>query len=654
MAPTPTPISSGSRSRLRGLARRLDIAVTYTSAWGRPVAVPDSTIVSIIESLGISTTGRGWIPRASAAIDATEAAINIDPVLVAWDGAFDAAASFARVDKGSIVVRDEYGVDVTAVVLGDDRLPFGYYDIAVDATSALLISAPRHLPRPTARNTCVFAPLYALRPPDSSRWADLRELDAFVSWVGQAGGDGILTLPLLAGFFDHPSEPSPYAPASRSMWNELYAVVERPSVDAHGTFVDYDAAYVATRNGIENIGRAIDHDPSMARDYLQFLEAHPTVDEYARFRAAGEQHGRNWRQWPDTMRDGSVAAADIDPTRARYHSVGQWLIHTQLAEVARRARDVGISIGLDLAVGTHGDGFDVWAHQGLFACGVTVGAPPDAYFPGGQGWGFPPAHPERTRANGYRLFRAALRHHLSVATVLRLDHVMGLARLYWIPDGSTPDEGTYVHTNLDEHLAIVCLEAHRAGATIVGENLGIVPPEIEAARDEHHMLGISIAYGALEDPLRARAPLTASADTVAAFGTHDMATFEGFVHGDDLADRIALGLGDPADATTQAQRRKAAIARASDARGIEPGTDDLYRVLSRELANSEAPWFVVSLEDLWGERLPQNVPGTSTERPNWRRRAKYGLDEVPDRSLATLRAIVQARHTGGGAPDQSH
>ena len=636
------------------MARRLGIAVTYTSAWGRPVGVPDSTIVSIIESLGISVIGRGWMSRASAALDARDATTSIEPVLVAWDGVFDATASFARVDTRAIAVHDEHGVDVTTVVIGNDRIPFGYYDVSVDTTSALLISAPRHLPQPTGRNTCVFAPLYALRPAEASRWADLRELDALAAWVAAAGGNAILTLPLLAGFFDHPSEPSPYAPVSRSMWNELYAVVERPSLDARGTFVDYDAAYGATRHGIEDIARSVDRDPSSAGDYLQFLATHPTVSDYACFRAAGEQYGRNWREWPVTMRDGSIVPADIDMTRARYHSVAQWLIHTQLADVTRRARDIGISVGLDLAVGTHADGFDVWAHQSLFARGASVGAPPDAYFPSGQGWGFPPPHPERTRRDGYRLFRAALRHHLSVATVLRLDHVMGLARLYWIPDGATPAEGTYVRTHLDEHLAIVCLEAHRSGATIVGENLGIVPPEIESARDEHNMLGIAVGYGALEDPLRSREPLTAPPDTVATFGTHDMATFEGFVHGDDLADRIALGLGDPADATAQAQRRQAAIAQASDARGIEPGSDDLYRVLACELAQSAAPWFVVSLEDLWGERLPQNVPGTSTERPNWRRRAKHGLNEIPDRSLVTLRAIVQARHAGGAEPDRSH
>ncbi len=318
-------------------------------------------------------------------------------------------------------------------------------------------------------------------------------------------------------------------------------------------------------------------------------------------------------------------------------------MHTQLRELAGRARDRGVAIGLDLAVGTHPLAYDVWADQGSYATLASVGAPPDAFFPGGQVWGFPPPRPAEMRRRGYRDLRSALRHHLQIATLLRIDHVMGLMRLFWIPDGAPPAAGTYVHASLDEQLAVVCLEAWRAGASIVGENLGLVPDEIDDALHEHGLLGMTVAYGQLSDPHRAGDQLVASSTDVASFGTHDMATFSGFVAERDLDDRVALGQGDPNDAETARAERRAAIGIAARARGIDTSPPALFDALSVELGATDAPWVVVTVDDLFDEAEPHNVPGTTDERPNWLRRARHPIAHAPVAATDRLRRVADAR-----------
>jgi 4-alpha-glucanotransferase len=626
------------------LASRLGIATSYTGAWGEQVHVTDATLIAVCAAMGIPTETHDWIAAAHHALDAQDAAEILAPVVVAWDGRIDVDTVLARVpDRTTVTLTDEEGTDRTVLLHTAAPLPYGYHSLTAGPDTALVISAPRRLPAPEGRGVCVFAPLFALRPAEPVRGPDLRELDELVTWAAAHGATGVLTLPLLASFLDPPAEPSPYAPASRAMWNDLYAVVDRPAVDTHGPTIDYDALAAASEAGLAATAAALDQDPFAAGAFLRYLAAHPEVGHYARFRAAGERHGRDWRRWPTALRDGTIETTDVDPTRVHRHAVGQWLVQTQLEELAARARARGVVLGLDLAVGCHRDSFDVWAHQDEFATGCSVGAPPDTFFPGGQVWGFPPPHPVAARRSGYRDLRAALAHHLRVASLLRIDHVLGLRRLFWVPDGAPAAAGTYVFTPLDEQLAVVGLEAHRAGATVVGENLGLVPPEIDAALAEHGLLGMTVAYGALEDPARAGRPLTAPVGDVAMFGTHDMATFAGFVAATDCADRVALGLGDPADAHDQAARRHTAIAAAAAARGVPATAAGLYGVLAAELAASPAPWVTIALEDLWDEREPHNVPGTSTERPNWRRRAAHPLTDLPPGTEDRFGRIIVAR-----------
>ena len=210
--------------------------------------------------------------------------------------------------------------------------------------------------------------------------------------------------------------------------------------------------------------------------------------DYARFRAVGERHGPRWQAWPDALARGTVGADDYDVAVAARHVYAQWSMDTQLAAVSDRLARRGQHLYLDLPVGCSPEGFDTWIDRHAYGWGASVGAPPDAFFAAGQNWGFPPVRPAVARAEGHRLLAECLRHHMAHAGMLRLDHVMGLHRLFWVPDGMEATAGTYVRYPTAEQFAVVAIESSRAGCRVVGEDLGTVPDEVREAMDRHRVL----------------------------------------------------------------------------------------------------------------------------------------------------------------------
>jgi 4-alpha-glucanotransferase len=260
------------------------------------------------------------------------------------------------------------------------------------------------------------------------------------------------------------------------------------------------------------------------------------------------------------------------------------------------------------------------------------------FFPSGQNWGFAPQLVDAAIASGHEYFIECVRNHLRHSSLLRIDHVMQFRRLYWIPDGFSATEGVYVKYPFEHYLAILCLESHLAGVPIVGENLGIVPAEVDDALETHGLLGTWVAYGAIDGARNGR-PLDEPAPwALAAVNTHDMPTYRGFVAGADLQVRFDFGLIDRDELTTLRTERtddvRAAAARLRDAGWLDDrDLDDpaaVYRALLRSLAASDAPIVLANLEDLWGETEQQNVPGTTVERPNWRRLTHPRVDELDD------------------------
>jgi 4-alpha-glucanotransferase len=295
-----------------------------------------------------------------------------------------------------------------------------------------------------------------------------------------------------------------------------------------------------------------------------------------------------------------------------------------------------------MPLGTHPDGYDVWRYRDDFASGVSVGAPPDDFFPGGQDWGFPPIHPRRARELGYSYVRACLRHVFRHAGVVRLDHVIGLHRQYWVPHGMPADRGVFVRYPAEEWYAAISLEAHRHGTAVVGEDLGTVPPAVHGGMRRHDMLrSYVVQYEAV--PARDELPRPRRA-SLASLNTHDMPTFSAFWRALDIDDRAEDGLLDRADVDAERRARAhvretiVATLRSDDLLGDAPEEREVLSALLAWLGASDARFVIVTLEDLWGERRPVNVPGVGG-RPNWRGRAARSLDEI--RQDAAIRAILE-------------
>jgi 4-alpha-glucanotransferase len=319
----------------------------------------------------------------------------------------------------------------------------------------------------------------------------------------------------------------------------------------------------------------------------------------------------------------------------------QWIAHEQMSALSQNSA----GLYLDLPLGVNPDGYDVWRERDSFVPGVAVGAPPDNLFLGGQNWGFPPLHPGVSREHAHHHLKAVLRHHMHHAKMLRIDHVMGLHRLYWVPDGMAATDGVYVNQAHDELYAILCLESQRHGTVIVGEDLGTVPGFVRESMDTHGLHRMYIAQFDLRaDSNHAIGPVVPG--SVASLNTHDTPTFAGFCSGRDIDDLVDLGLIDPAGAPGMHAHRAAQVRAAEiflHARGLIAAPGDraaLVRGLIQFLADSEAMTVLVNLEDLWLEPVPHNVPGTVNERPNWRRKTRISLDEM-EASPAVLEPLKQ-------------
>ncbi|HLN87528.1 MAG TPA: 4-alpha-glucanotransferase, partial [Candidatus Limnocylindrales bacterium] len=480
------------------------------------------------------------------------------------------------------------------------------------------------------------------------------------------GGHAVATLPMLASFLDEPFNPSPYAPVSRLFWNELFLDVERiaelqQSSEAKNIMtasfatemqrlsalplVDYHRLMTLKRKVLEALTRSLLSQASERRDnFERYVATHPVAQDYAAFRAKTERERQSWLNWPVENRDGVLRREDFDADAKLYHLYVQWQCEEQTAALRDHARACGTALYLDFPLGVNRDGYDVWRLREQFALHMSGGAPPDGLFVKGQNWGFPPLHPELIRQQGYRYYIDCLRHHMSTAGMLRIDHVMGLHRAYWVPEGFDATDGVYVHYCAPEFYAILNLESHRHQVEIVGENLGTVPDYVNQAMTRHNIRGIHVGqFGVNADPATAldeiRAPV------VACLNTHDTATFMGFWQAKDIDDRVALGLLEEAAAVNErsyrAAQREALIAflRTRELLTDDTSAGAVFKGWLSYLAEQSDAFLQISLEDLWLEPAPQNVPGTWRERPNWQRRARYSLEEL--RQMRTHHDFLQ-------------
>ena len=577
-------------------------------------------------------------------------------------------------------------------------LGIGRYHLALEGHSArthLIVAPPAcHLPETLARRARSFglaAHLYSLRRAGDQGVGDFTTLAEALSATARAGGSVVGVNPLHALFPDDRERASPYHPSDRRRLDPIYVdlaaiqdfhdspqaqqalsrravQLERLTSRSH---VDYPAAWALKREILLECHRRFQqrdtNDPSV-QDYRQFVhEAGSALRQFVAFTCLSANHaGMPWWQWPEPSRRPTPAtltqAAESNLALAEFTRYTQWLADRQLQHAASVGFDAGLGVGLyrDLAVGAAPDGAEAWAVQDALAQSVSVGAPPDPFSPEGQVWGLPPLLPRSLHATGYTHFEQLLAANMRHAGALRIDHVMGLQRLFWVPQGASAAEGAYVAYPFDELLGVLQLESHRTRCLVVGEDLGTVPEGFRDRLAEAQVLSYRVFWFERGDT-GWRRPEDYPTLAAACVSTHDLPTIAGWWQGADLDEQASLHPLRPEAAA--AERRARELARQQLAQqqaewgclrpagDAQPTAVAIASALHRTLARTPCALRLVQADDLDGAVEALNVPGTDRERPNWRRRLSVDTNEIWETLLghdARLALATETREKGSG------
>ena len=511
------------------------------------------------------------------------------------------------------------------------KLPLGYHTLELQAdgdkvAQSFILCAPELKVKAEVKKKSwgAFAPLYGLRRQGNWGIGDLTDLAELQSAIHEHGASFFGTLPILASIIDGPgADPSPYSPVSRLFWNEIFLDVDvlakdNPAAQALIAQESFQQEQERLRKlpmvdyiGVAKLKRLILNllaqeffvsGKNKIPAYQDFLKHNSFVEDYAKFRAQGDERELEYHLYVQFQMDEGLK---------------------NLGDQAKAGKTAGLY--LDFPVGVSRTGFDALKFASSFVNNLSSGAPPDMVFAGGQNWGFAPLHPHNLREEGYRYFIECMRQHMRHAQVLRLDHVMAFTRIYSIPAGVDPKSGGYIRYRAEEFFAVLAIEAFRADVTIVGEDLGTVPSSMRKALNENNCLGMWVLpFESGESPTRAA--LKARTKSLACLNTHDMVPWAGFCVGKDAEIFHKLGVfnGKLADDATVGRKHTLSVWRK------DVHVDDnsgLFIKLTELMAQGPCELFLLTMEDLWGEVEPQNVPGTWREHPNWRHKLKLPTHE---------------------------
>jgi 4-alpha-glucanotransferase len=554
----------------------------------------------------------------------------------------------------------------------DLMLPLGYHQASNGSKTMRLIVTPERAfsPEP-GKYAGLGVMLYSLRSERNWGCGDFRDLTDLIDWaVPMLHVDFIALNPLHAIHNRRPYNTSPYLPNSIFYRNFIYLDIEGvPGFDrirhkwAHGElcaelvklraseFVEYDRVATMKRQALDAIFELNPPGPSCEKwiedegELLRLYATYCALDEHLHARCPDLWV---WPEWPEEYRDPNSSAvkqfAAEHPREILFHGWLQWLIDCQIRKVQQHARKAGMRIGLyhDLALATDSCGSDLWAHRRFYVAGCRVGSPPDDFSPSGQDWSFPPPNAVEHRQDGYRLFSESIRKSMRHGGALRIDHVMRLFRLYWIPKGHDAAHGAYVRERAQDLIRILALESVRNQAVVVGEDLGTVEPEVRETLSHFGILSYRLLYFERNDA-RFKAPGEYPAQALASTTTHDLATIAGFWMGADIEARYQAGRIDRAGYETQTADRgrdKQSLLDSLFAEGLMPAgytrnadeipaiTGELHYAIVGYLARTPAALWLVNQEDLTCERFQQNLPGTTAEYPNWSRKMRWTIKEL--------------------------
>ncbi len=673
---------------LRELAHVHGVRTDFHAFDGSHVQVSASTLVAVLEALGVPATSDRQVQLSLALARDEEWRHPLPPTVVVrqgvdatvpvhvpdgsgvgvWveiDGAEPLAARRGHRERRDLTQVDHYVeprvVDgrltgrATFAVPAD--LPLGWHTIHASFdgtdTAATLIVTPQRLTLPPAVEQSqvwgLLVQLYSVRSRTSWGLGDLADL-ADIAWLAahRGGADFVAVNPLAAAEPTAPMTPSPYLPTSRRFLNPLYVRVEDIAETAYLSAadrslvewaadpvrdlatdpgpIDRDAVWAAKKAALEVVYTAPRRAARQAAFEEFVAEQGKGLRDYATWCAISEHlAGKDWPRELATPDAPAVAALREElAERVDFHTWLQWVADEQKATAQRTAREAGMKIGImhDLAVGVHPEGADAWANGAYLARGVEVGAPPDMYNQQGQNWSQPPWNPRALAKAGYAPYRDMLRTVLRSAGALRADHILGLFRLWWIPGGSKASAGTYVSYDHEAMVGILCLEAQRAGAVVVGEDLGVFEPWVRDYLADRGVLGTSVMWFEYENG-RPMPPEHYRHLAMASVGTHDMPPTAGYLAGEhvDLRERLGL-LTEPVEVVRRrAREERELFVRALVERGLvgeDASEREIVEAMHRYLRQAPSALFGVQLVDMVGERRSQNQPGTDQEYPNWK------------------------------------
>jgi len=572
-------------------------------------------------------------------------------------------------------------------------LPAGCYRVILSAggtgpeASLRLLVGPRRCRLPDnanggqPRQWGVGVQLYGLRSPHNGGIGDYGDLAGLAAVAAAEGADALGVSPVHALFAADPGHFGPYGPSSRTFLNVMHIDVGRaaamlglPVPDgavhtvpaAADSQVDYPAVAAWKMPSLETLFAAfrqgpVDTEPS--RRFQSFCaDGGVALDRFALFEALHAHFFRqsaeqwDWRGWPEGYRGpdraDARAYATAHPEQVDFHRFLQWLADTQLAEAHAAARDGGMAIGLyrDLAIGTHPGGAAAWADPEVMPTGIGVGAPPDALNYQGQAWGVTALSPAALVDRGFQPFLDAIAANMRHAGALRIDHVMGLQRLYWVPEGAPADQGAYVAYPFEAMRRLLALQSQRHRCLVIGEDLGSVPDGFREAMRDDGVLTYSLLYFERREDGRFARPDEFPGPALVAANTHDLPTLRGWLKGRDIDWRTEVGqiAGEEAIGAEWRGRDfdRATLRRALTEAGLlaegEEDPDAITAAAYRYLARTPARLLMVQAEDLTGETEQPNLPGTVHEHPNWRRRLAETVETLltSDRAHAVVKSMA--------------
>ena len=539
-----------------------------------------------------------------------------------------------------------------------DDFPLGYHRLRTpDGRERRLIVSPGRCWLPDGRAWGWAVQLYATRSRASWGIGDLGDLRTLRETAADQGAGFLLINPLHAAAPTSEQEASPYLPATRRFRNPIYLrVPEVPGADrvdvgdaagralSDGALIDRDAIWARKRAALRQVFDAAGYDDPAFPDWW-WHQGQPLQD-WATWCALADAHGPDWRAWPEALRDPRGGAVhDFVREHERevaFHAWLQWVLHRQL-----EAATAGMTVIQDLPIGVAGGGADAWTWQDVLAQGVSVGAPPDTFNALGQDWGSPPLVPWRLRLADYEPFIQSIRATIAGAGGLRIDHVMGLFRLWWVPAGSSAADGAYVRYPAEDLLDIVALESSRAGALVVGEDLGTVEDGVREALAEHGMLSYRLLWFEDGDPS------TWPAESMAAVTTHDLPTVAGLWTGADLAEQREHRTGSDDGLEAGRTALLGRLAGTPDEATVEQAVERAYALL----AQAPSRLLSATLEDAVADQRRPNLPGTTT-RPNWSLPLPVRVEDLPEHPLVqriahTLAAGVAVGETETAARERT-